>query len=200
MLDKSIPFHTIIMKRAYAEPPKEIELPPRFVIRTYQQGDELGWAKIEKSVLEFDTQEEALSCYSYYHKFMDRLKTCQWFVENLDKELVATATAWFCEYEGERRPCVIALACLPEYQGMNLGKAVAVKMLSSFYQYDVRKDVYLDTQTWSYKAIGLYLSLGFVPLKTETYNECRNEYDEAVQVLKKCMRNDLYEKFIESSI
>lgn len=57
-------------------------------------------------------------------------------------------------------------------------------------------DVWLDTQTSSYKAIGIYLDLGFVLLKTGTYNEVLNEYEDAVQVLKGKMRDDKYEKFV----
>ncbi len=200
MLDKTVPFHTIIMKRAYSKPPEEEKLPDGYHIRNYNEGDEVAWANIEKSVLEFDTIEEAVRCYDYYKQYPERLNTCQWFVEAPNHTLVATATAWFSEYNGKKTPCVIALACLPEYQGLHLGKSVAIKMLESFYKYDVGKEVYLDTQTWSYKAIGLYLSLGFVPLKTETYNDCKNEYSQATQVLKAHMRKDMYDKFVESSI
>lgn len=45
-------------------------------------------------------------------------------------------------------------------------------------------DVWLDTQTWSYKAIGIYRSLGFEIMKTETFNEVKNEFDLAMKVLK----------------
>lgn len=57
-------------------------------------------------------------------------------------------------------------------------------------------DVWLDTQTWSYKAIAIYLDLSFAPLKIATYNEVPNEYEDTVQVLKGKMRDDKYEKFV----
>lgn len=58
-------------------------------------------------------------------------------------------------------------------------------------------DVWLDTQTWSYKALGLYLNLGFIPMKNAVYNGVPNEFDAAVAVLKGKMREDKYRIFIE---
>lgn len=70
-------------------------------------------------------------------------------------------------------------------------------MLEAFYELDKDKEIWLDTQTWSYKAIGLYLSLGFVPLKTETFNDTKNEFYESLPILREHMTKDLYEKFVE---
>ena len=72
-------------------------------------------------------------------------------------------------------------------------------MMNIFYRIMPGCAVWLDTQTWSYKAIGIYLDLGFVPMKTATYNEVPNEYPEAERVLKDRMRRDVFQRFADSA-
>lgn len=199
MLDKSIPFHTIIMKRPYGAAPTPVALPAGYRLRPYQSGDEVGWAEIEHAVLEFDSVEQALECHQNYIPHMEELKKRQWFAEAPDGTLAATATAWYCDSAHGRLPTVHALACRPEHQGKGLGRAVAVKMLEAFTTLDIGRDVWLDTQTWSYKAVGLYLSLGFIPMKTATYNETPNEYGEALPILERVMKPEAYAQFVDAS-
>ncbi|MBP2643504.1 MAG: Acetyltransferase family [Firmicutes bacterium] len=59
MLDKSIPYQNIIMKI----PAKDIfsicvpELPDGFPFRLFEDSDEVHWARIETSVLEFESEQ-----------------------------------------------------------------------------------------------------------------------------------------------
>jgi GNAT superfamily N-acetyltransferase len=200
MLDKSVPFHTIIMKRSYEKAPVPIELPVGYKIRAYEPGDEIGWAEIQTEVLEFDSMEQALNCHQGYISRIDDLKKRQWFIESPYKTLIATATAWYDDTPQGKIPVVHALSCRPEYQGNGFGRAVAIKMLESFYELDTKFDVWLDTQTWSYKAVELYLSLGFVPMKQTVFNGTQNEYEEALPVFKEHMRKEAYQKFLETAI
>jgi len=57
--------------------------------------------------------------------------------------------------------------------------------------------VWLDTQTWSYKAVGIYMDIGFVPMKTATFSDVKNEFDDALRAMKGKMREDKYRQFIE---
>ena len=57
--------------------------------------------------------------------------------------------------------------------------------------------VWLDTQTWSYKAVGIYMDMGFIPMKTATFSKVPNEYNEALRVMNGKMREDKYKQFIE---
>lgn len=199
MLDKSVPFYTIIMKRPYINPPELGNIPEEFSVRTYEAGDENGWAEIESSVLEFDDVKQALDCHKGYNPCIDQLKKRQWFVVNSEGVLVSTATAWWEESERGHIPVVHALACRPEFQGKGLGKIAAIKMLESFYKLEKDREVWLDTQTWSYKAIGLYLELGFVPVKTEVFNGTKNEYSKALPILKDHMKKEYFEKFVKAA-
>ncbi len=200
MLDKTIPYHSIIMKRPYGTVSKEVVLPEGFSVRTYQPGDENAWAEIETSVFEFDDVQAALKCHSHYLSQPEELCKRQWFVIAPDGIPAATATAWWSQTANGRVPVVHALACRPEYQGKGLGKAVAIKMLETFYVLEKDREVWLDTQTWSYQAVGLYLDLGFIPLKEAAYNSVINEYAQALPVLEMKMTSEQYKRFIQAAI
>jgi GNAT superfamily N-acetyltransferase len=200
MLDKTVPFYTIIMKRPYVKVPTPITLPEGYKIRNYKPGDEVSWAEIQTAVLEFDNIEQALNCHHGYLSRMGDLTKRQMFVESPNGILIATATAWYDESPQGKIPVVHALSCRPEYQGNGFGRAIAIKMLECFDELDNGLDVCLDTQTWSYKAVELYLSLGFVPMKQAVFNETRNEYEKALPVLEKCMRRESYKQFVETAI
>lgn len=199
MLDKSVPFHTIIMKRPYKKAPTQISLPEGFTVRTYKPGDELAWAEIETLVLEFENVQQGLDCHKGYLSNIDELSKRQWFVVSPNGLVIATATAWWTQTSKGTIPIVHALGCRPDFQGKGLGKAVAAKMLESFYELEQDKEVWLDTQTWSYKAIGLYLDLGFIPVKKESYDSTKNEYEQALPILKEHMKNELFKRFIETA-
>jgi GNAT superfamily N-acetyltransferase len=199
MLDKSVPFHTIIMKRPYKNAPKQISMPEGFTVRTFKPGDEIGWAEIETLVLEFDSMQQALDCHKGYLSYIDELRKRQWFAVSPNGIIAATATAWWTPTPKGNIPVVHALGCRPEFQGQGLGRVVATKMLESFYELEQDKEVWLDTQTWSYKAIGLYLELGFIPVKKDVYNSTKNEYEQAVPILKEHMKEELFQCFIETA-
>ena len=97
MLDKSIPYKEITM-RLPAEKLILLDepiLPEGYAFRLYQPGDERHWARIETSVLEFSSEEEAMT---YFQKeflpFVEELKRRCVFVTDPHGLPVATATAW----------------------------------------------------------------------------------------------------------
>lgn len=200
MLDKSLPYYGLVMMRPYAEPPAPPALPQGFSLRAYRFGDERAWARIETAVGEFDTQDDALRCFSHYLKQPDELQKRQWYVVNADDVPVATATGWYMENADGHTPVVHALACDPAYQGMGLGRAAAVGMIRALASCEPRKAIWLETQTWSYRAIGLYLSLGFVPLKNGTLGSAQSEYDAVLPILRAHMREDAFRQFLDAAI
>jgi ribosomal protein S18 acetylase RimI-like enzyme len=74
----------------------------------------------------------------------------------------------------------------PEYQGLGLGKAViarATDMLAGFYG---RTPIFLKTQTWSYKAVGIYRKCGYVPTDEKAlYRNPRDNYKKAMKILRR---------------
>ena len=101
MLDKSIPYKSLIMRREPAPLPPEPALPAGFSLRRYRPGDEVHWARIETSVAEFDGEGAARAYFA--ERFLPRqdlLRERCCFVCAPDGLPVATATAW--EEAGER--------------------------------------------------------------------------------------------------
>ncbi len=198
MLDKTIEFHSIIMKNPNDRLRETVAVPEGFSVRLYQKGDEKSWAQIQTDVLEFNSADDALACFNHYLEHEDELKKRQLYViEEKSGKPVATATAWYSDLNGKPIGVVHALSCLQDYQSLGLGKVAASYMMKCFYQVMPGKEVWLDTQTWSYKALGLYLDLGFIPMKKAVYNDVPNEFDAALSVLKGKMREDKYQLFIE---
>ena len=61
MLDKSIPYHDVLMRRDAGKPLPVQPLPEGFHFVPFNPGDEMDWAEIETSVGEFASTDDALS-------------------------------------------------------------------------------------------------------------------------------------------
>ncbi|HHW31842.1 MAG TPA: GNAT family N-acetyltransferase [Clostridiaceae bacterium] len=211
MLDKSIPYKHVIMRlnrNTYFDEPS---LPEGFHFRFFQKGDEYHWARIETSVLEFDNEEKALAYFSrdYLYRLPELEKRCV-FVINREGLPVATATAWYANSRLGYQASLHWVGVCPEYQGKGLGKAVVKKVLSLFASWEPEERIWLHTQTWSHVAIRMYHSLGFNILKTESTAVeiggenpgpviSKNDYEEAMQILKDIYEPEFYEKLIATA-
>lgn len=189
MLDKTIPYHRVIMTRKAGTSIPSPMLPEGFSFRLFQLGDEQAWAKLETSVGEFDQVKDALLYFQQdYLPYRTELERRTLFVINPRQEIVATLTIWW-RYTGERRhPWLHWVAVAPEYQGLGIGKALVCEGLRRLLRIEGDQDVYLPTQTWSYKAIGIYLFAGFEFNTELDYGQFNNEYEQAITVLKQVLR------------
>lgn len=94
MLDKSLEFHSIIMRAKNVGPVNLHPVPEGFSVRYYRDGDELDWAKIQCAVGEFESTKDALRCFNHYLDFKKDLEGRQiYVVDNKTGKAVATATA-----------------------------------------------------------------------------------------------------------
>ena len=184
MLDKSIPYKHILMKRPKGTSLKNYDLPVGFSFCKYKEGNERQWAEIEASVAEFDDTPSALNYYNEeFLPHVEELKRRQVFIQEATGRMAATITAWW-KITGERRDAVIHwVAVRPEYQGRGLGKALVAEGIKQMQLYEGDVDIYLHTQTWSYKAINIYLDAGFEIFTHESFGGYKNEYDEAMEIL-----------------
>jgi ribosomal protein S18 acetylase RimI-like enzyme len=185
MLDKSIPYYNILMERKKGKPLFRYELPEGFRFVLFRPGDEKAWAEIETSVLEFDKEDDALYYFrESYMTYMDELLKRCLFIEDAEGKKVATLTVWWT-YTGNRRdPWIHWVAVRPEYQGLGLGKALVSKGMKHLVEMEGDRNVYLHTQTWSYRAIGIYRKAGFEITKKKGLGGYKNnEYEEAVKLL-----------------
>jgi len=159
-------------------------LPGGFSIVGYSPGEEYAWAEIEASVGEFSTPQEAL-CY-FQKEYLSYPGEPQRRTIFLVKDGVkaATFTTWW-NYTGMLRvPSMHWVAVRPEYQGLGLGKAVVFAGMERSLAIEGDRDFYLHTQTWSYKAIGIYLKAGFRFLETGCFGGYKNDWELALPILR----------------
>jgi len=174
MIDKSIPYVDILMKREAGTPFPDFPLPEGYRFVLFKDGDETEWAEITASAGEFDREELKRRCT---------------FVETTEGEKVATCTAWW-SYTGERRdPWLHWIAVKAGYQGLGLGKSVVAEGMRRMIAIEGDRDMYLHTQTWSYKAFNIYRKMGFQITREKGLGGCdTNDYDRAMEILKPFLR------------
>jgi ribosomal protein S18 acetylase RimI-like enzyme len=192
MLDKSIPYFNIIMKRPAGASLPHYGLPVGFSFEWYISGMEVDWAAIEASVGEFDNNKESLNFFkNEYLSHSEELKNRLLFVLNQERKPVGTITGWW-NFTGERRNLSIHwFAVQKEYQGLGIGKALVTECIRNLQVLEGDKDIYLHTQTWSYKAIALYLKSGFNIEVKETFSHYKNDYEQALPILQELLNNKL---------
>ena len=186
MLDKSVPYAGLFMRKKAGTPPLPYTLPQGYSFAFWNEGDETSWARIETSVLEFDSEFAALMRFAGdFLPYKDELRRRCIFIENGGGVKIATSTAWWRHVDGEIRPWLFWVGVDPEYQGLGLGKAIisrALELLTEFYG---DADFYLHTQTWSHKAIGIYVANGFKPTNEKTlYKNNNSNYKKAMKILR----------------
>lgn len=188
MLDKSIPYFNIIMKRHAGNPIPNFLLPDGYSFVLFSKGKEQKWAEIETSVGEFSNTDDALKYFrEEYLPYLAELEKRLLFIQNKEGKEVGTITGWWNVTGGKKGPSIHWFAVKKEYQNLGLGKALVGECLNRFLLIDGDKDIYLHTQTWSYKAIGLYLKAGFEIMKEESFAHYKNDYEQAIPLLKKVL-------------
>lgn len=189
MLDRSLPYFNVIMKRPSGRPIPKIRMPAGYRITRFNSGKEESWAEIEASVGEFDSTGEAVRYFRQtYLPLADELRKRLLFMENEQGEAVGTITCWW-DYTGKRRdPSVHWFAVKSGFQGKGLGKALLAACLQEMTGLEGDRDIYLHTQTWSYRAVRLYSQFGFEIARDETFGSYVNDYDRAMPILRAVLK------------
>ena len=189
MLDKSLPYYNIIMKREKGTPLPEPKLNPGFYFSCYSAGDEEAWAKIECSIGEFDTPEDALQYFKEKY-FPDQalLSLRMLFIQDRNKEKIATLTNWWDMTGTEKTPSLNWIGVKPDFQGLGLGKAIIFEGLRQMISIEGDVDVFLHTQTWSYRAVNIYLNAGFKFCENDVFGTYQNDYPEYLEILRDKIR------------
>ncbi len=189
MLDKSLPYRNIIMKRYRGTAVPTHPLPAGYAFRSYRSGDETAWAEIMVSVGEFDTREEALKEYrDVYLPHPEELACRSLFLVTEHGEPVGTLTNWWNDSAGGREPSVHWVGVRPDHQGRGLGKALVFEGLARMIALEGDRDFFLHTQTWSHKAVNLYLAAGYRFVRGEAFGDYTNETGLALDVIRDHIR------------
>ncbi|MDR7856585.1 GNAT family N-acetyltransferase [Tissierella sp.] len=190
MLDKSMQYYDVLMKREIGVIIPNPSLPHGFRFSFFKLGDEKSWAEIETSVDEFEDVDSALRYFQdIYLPHLDELEQRCIFVEDEKGIKVATITNWWNYTEQKRDPWIHWMAVRPQNQGLGLGKAIVFKAMMNTKKIEGNRAVYLHTQTWSYKAINIYKKAGF-----NIISECglggyeNKNYEKALLVLENYIR------------
>lgn len=197
MLDRTIPFCNTIMKCSDYEY-RNVELPEGFSVVSYQPGYEKEWAKLEYAIGDFGLAAEAEKYFTETYLQKPELSSDILFVLNKDHDIVGSCIAWQDNQGTNRVSSLHWLVVDERYQGIGLGKALCTAIMN-IYAKRRALPVYIHTQPWSWKAILLYISLGFKLQKTDTFSHYENEYEKAMIELRKITTPEQYELLKQSS-
>lgn len=197
MLDRTIPFCNTIMKCSDYEY-RNVELPDGFSIVSYQFGYEKEWAKLEYAIGDFDSATEAENYFVETYLQKAELYPNILFVMSKDNDIIGSCIAWQ-DMQGINSVSSLHWLVVDErYQGIGLGRALGTAVMN-IYAKRQGLPVYIHTQPWSWKAMLLYISLGFKLQKTDTFSYYENEYEKAMIVLGKIVTAEQYELLKQSS-
>ena len=192
MLDKTIPYFNVIMKRDLkSDSPNAFgrwDKPTSFV-RTYRPGDAENWIRIQREAGEFlDTPEEEVRRYfaETYESRPELLRERGLFALDETGRAVGTCFAWK-EADAANTASLHWLAVSEAAQGKGIGTAL-VRAALGLYAAHGESPVFLHTQPWSYQAVSLYLHAGFRFCRQEAFLSYRNENEKAIPILKRYIR------------
>ena len=188
MLDRSIPFCNIIM-RCDRILPMEIKIPSGYAIRAYQPGDENAWAALHVATGDFATTDEAATY--FMEKYAADLSRAL-FAISPDGAAIGAITAWTDDRAGEVVRSIHWLAVAEAHQHKGIGKALVQTALKIMRREDNAAPVYLHTQPWSWKAVLLYVKLGFKMQRKDSFSTYVNEYNQAMTALRPLLDDKQY--------
>lgn len=193
MLDKTIPFYNIIL-RCDRVLPMDIKLPEGYAIRGYQPGDEDMWAALAYEAGDFDACSAARGYFvDKYLADMQRAAEKVFFLECEGKGVVGSVICWEDMRQGAPVFSLHWLYVCEEEQGKGLGKALCQHALRIFRRMDNSRPVYIHTQPWSWKALLLYVQLGFKLQPEDTFENYENQYAQAMETLRGILTQEQYE-------
>lgn len=188
-MDRTIPFYNTIL-RCDEYRPQQIQLPDGYTIVPYEKGLEADWARLECSIGDFSNVEEAIQY--FMGKYPNREHDDDiLFLLNGSGQAVGSCMAWTDVRQGGFVNSLHWLVVDEQYQGNGLGRALCYETMNRFYLRD-QKPVYIHTQPWSWKAILLYISLGFRLQKTDTFCAYANQYKDAMKTLENVLSASQY--------
>lgn len=181
-MDKTLPYYGVIMLKDDLTDYPIYTLPEGYSFSIYEPGNEEKWAEIEASVGEFKCEKDALDYFEEeFAPHIQEFKRRCVFLRDEGGEFVGTTTGWYGNLLSEEdMPRIHWVAIKPEHQGKGLAKALLTKSFDILKEIHCQGKVYLTTQTWSYKAINMYLQFGFKPYleaKPDGWKKIKKDFD-----------------------
>lgn len=190
--DRRLKYYEILLERKNVENIPHFPLPEGYRFVFYQDGDKRDWIEIEKSAKEFHTFEEGEQAWErYYGGHESELYDRMYFIETLQGEKVATATAYYdlpgevhspeeicnktCNTENTECPdgddsgdtskegWLHWVAVKRTYQGRGLARPLISRTLYRLAELGY-SSIKIPTQTTTWVAAKIYLDFGFTPV------------------------------------
>ncbi len=163
-----MPYTELIMERATLD---ELPLIPEAAncsIRGYQSGDETAWVHIQSEADRYNTITSALFT-NEFGNVVDQLAERVLFAVVPASGLIGTATAWWGSSPTDRWGRVHWVAVQPAWQRQGIGRKLLVSACHRLRDLG-HESVFLTTSPFRLEALGLYLSLGFLPRIVEPHD------------------------------
>lgn len=198
MLDRAIPFFNIIMRCDQYEE-SGIFIPEEYSFQKYQEGYENAWAQMEYEIGDFVSFDEAKQYFiKNYLSDKDELVKRGVFLTDKNDNVIGSCLAWK-DLKGEEKVASLHwLVVSPRYQSKGLGRAICQKTMEIFKEKE-ELPVYIHTQPWSWKAILLYISLGFGIQRKDSFSNYENQYENAITTLKKVVSEEQYQLILNNT-
>lgn len=197
MLDRTIPFYNTILKCDRYQR-RNVVLPEGFAVVPYKEGYEKAWAELECAIGDFGSLEEAENYFSATYLQDRALLQNVLFLTAPDNSVIGSCIAWRDKRDTAWVSSLHWLVVDERYHGMGLGRALCCAVMN-IYEAQGKLPVYIHTQPWSWKAIFLYLSLGFRLQKCDTFSHYENQYEQAMQALRKILTEAQYQQLCDAS-
>ena len=198
MIDRSIPYYNLILRctKICTTP---VSLPEGYSFKMYDAGDEKYWAKLEYEIGDFSSIEEAEIYFrtNYCNQIRELKKRCV-FVVDAYGDIVGSCIAWHDLKDNDTVASLHWLVVSIEHQGKHIGLALCQKVMDIFNECG-ETPVYIHTQPWSYKAILIYIKLGFKIQKTDTFSHYENQYKKAMKTLENLLSESQFNQIISNS-
>lgn len=199
-----IEYKSIVMRCDQINESACLDLSAGVEIEFFQKGMEDTWIEIQRKAGEFagKSDEEVRTYFSqtFGNQREELRKRCIFLKEKNADTYIGTCMAWFKPRGKEKVSVLHWLAVDQQYAGKGYARMLITQVLRLFSALGEDEKIYLHTQPSSYKAIKLYNDFGFSMARTDTYAETKNEYEEAMGVLRRYMTKDSYEKLEKTSV
>ena len=172
-IDKSVPYIAVIMEKFDTDVYPKYELPAGYYFAQYEPGFEKLWAKMHYEIDHVDSLEEGETIFREGYLNADKspdfktLKEKTVFVMDENNNLAGTGSIWDGDTFGGTYQRLHWIGVAARHQNKGLAKAVISKSLDIYNNLGYGGYIYLTSQTWSYKALNIYMKFGFKPYMGE---------------------------------